>query len=336
MKSVLLTIAFIAITFHNSSAQSQQIKSDFNKDGVIDRVEISEDGGSSLSSKEIMFIDGKTKKRYGFSIWYSFGSFFAICNAPNVLGKSGREQIGNQLFGYRDTLDASLHWLIDACSNSVDVKNTGIVNFATSYKPIWIKGEPVISDGYYAILSNDEYKGLLQKVEASPDYDFAKMKSDYFWIDYNTQGHSMSRKKNKSRNSSGFYITPMDSTHWVYTTDNGVVLKKNDSYSWVFINDYKLLAGNEKLRWPSIDDAQILNDYVLVQYSSNISNSLFIVNPNTGFVIGLSNGLMELSSIEKMEVDKLKETVELSDSEGKKYLLTLTKINELFKGLIKP
>jgi hypothetical protein len=316
--SSFMTVIIILLTLH-VNAQDKVIKKDFNGDGVIDLIKVSEDGGTAFSSTDVNYTDGKTKKKYEFSTLYSFGSFFNICNVPNILGKSGRESLGKQLFGSIDTVDASLSWLIDACTNKKELKDLSPVDFTTYYTPRWIKGEPKIPTDYFAILSNVKYQGLLKKVEGSPDYDFAKMKSDYFWIDYKPSNHEA--------------IVEIDSISHLSITGHGVILKAQQKYSWVFINDNKVFEANDKLRWPSIEEAQMFNQFVLIRQSvssSGITN-LFIVNPTTGFVVRLANEIIGLNSVEKIIVDKAKETVELSDMEGKNYLLTLAKIKELFK-----
>lgn len=331
MKSVLLTIAFIAITFHNSSAQSQQIKSDFNKDGVIDRVEISEDGGSAFSSTGVKYTDGKTKKKFDFSVLYSFGSFFAISNAPNVLGKSGREELGKLLFSKKmaSTIDPSLQWLIDACSNKAEVKSSELSDFSTKYNPVWTEGNPAIPDDYFIMLENSKYPNLLKNVEGSPEYDGKTFKSDYFWLTYSPHNHNAK--------SDDFKNIQADSESQLVTTSHGVILKSGQKYSWVFINDDKVFEANEKLRWPSILEAKMFSDFVLIRQAVNTgATNLFIVNPKSGYVVRLSNELMQINSVEKMEIDKLKETVELSDSDSRKYSLTLSKIQELFKGMNNP
>src|SRR5262245_34928215 len=120
--SSFITVMGIMLTLH-VNAQDKVIKRDFNRDGVIDLIKVSEDGGTAFSSTDINYTDGKTKKKYEFSTLYSFGSFFNICNTPNVLGKSGRELLGRQLFGSIDTVDVSLNWLIDACTNKKEIKD---------------------------------------------------------------------------------------------------------------------------------------------------------------------------------------------------------------------
>lgn len=329
-KNLFITLLILFFANH-VNAQDRVFRKDFNKDGVIDRVEISEDEGSAFSSTDIHYTDGKARKNYEFSVQYSFGSFFSICNAPNVLAKSDTEELGKLLFSRKmaSKIDPSLQWLIDACSNKEEVKDFDIADFSTKYIPIWIEGSPVIPDDYFVLLQNSKYPMLLKNAEGSPEYADKKYKSDYFWLTYSPYNH-----KGKSDD---FNTVQADSTSRLLTTSHGVVLKRGLKYAWIFINDDKLFEANEKLRWPSISEVQMFNDFVLIRQSVNAGIiNLFIVNPNTGFVVRLSNELMEIDSIEKMEVDKLKKTVELSDLEGKKYLLTLPKINELFKGLIKP
>jgi hypothetical protein len=322
-----LSISVIIILFTSAViAQDKVIKKDFNKDGVVDQVLISEDGGSAYASTVVNYTDGKTKKKYEFSVLYSFGSFFSICNAPNVLGKSGRVQIGKLLFSSKlaSTIDPSLQWLIDACSNKAGVRPSELIDFSTKYSPAWIDGSPVIPQSYYALLENSKYPKLLQNVESSPEYAGEKYRSDYFWLTYHPNNHKS--------NSDDFKTILVDSANQLLITSHGVVIKREKKYSWVFINDDKLFEANEKLRWPSIKEVQMFNDYVLIRQAVNTgTTNLFIVNPETGFVVKLSNELMGVNSVEELAIDKLKEVVELSDLESKKYLLSLSAITGLFK-----
>jgi hypothetical protein len=326
-KRLFISITIILFT-SAVIAQDKVIKKDFNKDGIIDQVSISEDGGSVFSSTEVNYSNGKTRNKYQFSTLYSFGSFFAICNPPNILGKSGREQLVKLLFSNKSAskIDPSLQWLIDACSNREDVKLHELIDFSSKYTPVWFEGSPVIPDDYYVLLENSKYPALLKNVEGSPEYADKKYKSDYFWLAYNPHNHT-----GKSR---GFDTIQVDSVYQILTTSHGVVLKRGLKYSWVFINDDKLFEANEKLRWPSIAEAQMFNGFVLIRQAVNTGTiNLFIVNPDSGIVVRLNNELMGLNAIEKMEVDKSKESVELSDSKDNKYQLPMKTITEIFQGL---
>lgn len=331
MKKPIFTSAFILLICSITLSQTKTTSKDFNNDGVIDRVTISEDGGSAFSSIGVSHIDGKTKRRYEFSVTYSFGSFFAIGNAPNVLGKPGREELGKLLFSRNlaSKIDPSLQWLIDACSNKAEVKPSELIDFSTKYNPVWTEGNPVLPDDYFVVLDNSKYPNLLKNVEGSPEYDGKTYKSDYFWLTYTPQNH-----KGKPKN---FNIIKSDSGNQLLNTSHGVILKAGLKYSWIFINDDKVFEANEKLRWPSILEAQMFSDFVLIRQAVNTgATNLFIVNPKSGIVVKLNNELMQINSVEKMEIDKVKESVELSDLDGKMYSLTLPKIKELFKGVIEP
>lgn len=312
-----------------NSIYSQASRKDFNKDGVIDQVTVSKDGGSAFSSKNIIYQDGKTKKKVEFSVSYSLGSFFAICNAPDILGKSGRELLGNQLFGLKDTIDPSLNWLIDACGNKIDTKELGITDFATKYTPVWVNGEPKIPAAYYSILSNSTYKKLVSAIEVGGD-----SKSDYCWIDYQPYPHKSMVNGMKSVDKADFIILKIDSTSWLYRTTHGVIIRRHDKYSWVFINDNQIFEANEKLRWPSIEEnARVVGDYILIIQKIRETGNLFVVDPSKGFVVRLSNDLIGLSSVEKIEVNKGNNNVELSDSGTGKYSLTYKAITEIFQKL---
>ena len=330
------SIALILFAF-NVIAQDKVIKADLNNDGVIDKAITTKDWGSSISTTSIQFIDGKSKRKYEFSGLYSTGSFFTIIYAPNVLNNSGRQQLGDTLFGRRDTVDASLKWLIDACSNTKKINDSQLIDFATNYTPVWISGEPRLPESYYSILKNSDFEKLLN-VEGFAGH----FKSDYFWIEYNVRGH---KKEGVARlqgdgtlktfkDTSDFNILKVDSVNWIYATSNGVVLKHVNEYSWVFINDDKLFEANEKLRWPSIIEVQKFNDLVLIRQSVRGSVKLFIVDPKSGIVVRLNNKAMQIDSVDEMRIDRLIQTLVVKDSDSNRtYVLTLTSLEEVLRCL---
>ena len=67
MNKPILTTIFILLVSSMAFSQTKSASRDFNKDGVIDQVSISEDGGSAFSSTGVNYTDGKTKKKYQFS-----------------------------------------------------------------------------------------------------------------------------------------------------------------------------------------------------------------------------------------------------------------------------
>jgi hypothetical protein len=326
MKNPILPSAFILLFTAVAFSQEKKVSKDFNGDAVIDQVSILEDGGSAFSSTRVNYRDGKTKKSYEFSVLYSFGSFFAIGNAPNILGKHGFGQMGINLFNGKQAsaIDPSLQWLIDGASNNGIIRLSEHIDFATRYNPVWVKGNPVIPDNYFVVLENSKYPNLLKNVEGSHEYDGKTYTSDHFWLTYNPHNHKGKRGE--------FSTLEIDSTHQLLSTTHGVVLKKGGKYSWVFINDNKLFEASDKLRWHSIAEVQMLNGFVLINQSINSRTvNLFIVNPVSGIVVRLNKEFIKLDTIEKMVIDKLKETVELSGSADNKYTLSLQTINEIFR-----
>jgi len=336
MNRLTICFSFLLFLFTSTYSQTQTIsRKDFNKDGVIDQVTITEDGGSSMSTKDVQYFDGKTKKKYSFFVDYSFGSFFSVCYIPNGINKPARESLGNVLFGGKDSIDPSLSWLIDVSSSE-----------GSKYNPIWVPGEPQIPGSYYAILESKKYKKFLENVHELPDS--GKVRPDYFWIDYNTvAGHRFDEARRirngntpneveEGRDSiiNGFKIQKIDSSTWVYHTANGVILKKAKKYSWVFISDNKIYDdAREKFRGNPIQGVQVLERYVLIIYNGAraLTNSLYVINPETGYVTLINNDEIGINWIENMKVDKA--FIELVGRDGEKYSLTLDKINQLFKDV---
>ncbi len=89
------------------------------------------------------------------------------------------------------------------------------------------------------------------------------------------------------------------------TTDHGVMLKGANGYAWVFINDIAVWGvGNEKLRWPSLRSAKLYKDIVLINTSSNTSetNVLYIVDLHSGQIVRLNNENAGIDSVDDYEL----------------------------------
>ena len=91
------------------------------------------------------------------------------------------------------------------------------------------------------------------------------------------------KKINKTIDASGYQVL---------LTDHGALLKKGDSYAWVFINEAGIFkTGNEKLRWASIKDAQISGHYLIIKTEAMPSKvkSAYVIDLEVGKVARLKN-----------------------------------------------
>lgn len=306
--------------------QSNFTKRDFNNDGIIDQLSYSIDGGSSLSFTNVRFIDGKSKKDYEFTITDDAGSFISICRIPDVLGHNGSLSLGSILWGKNDTIESSLKWLLDALSNKIEFKNPEFADFTFKYNPSWILGEPKIPSNYFSILNNRKYSGLLKNLESKSELD-----SKFFWVKYLPENHKITKiNRDRTIDSFKFSVTIIDSGNVIYRSPHGVILKKKNEYSWAFINDSKLFDANEKLRWPSVLDAQMVNKYLLIRQKYSTIVNLFILDPFAGQVLRVNRKFAGLDSFDELVIDNVNRVVNFSDSYNNNFSIAFDSISSHF------
>lgn len=81
-------------------------------------------------------------------------------------------------------------------------------------------------------------------------------------------------------------IAYSDGINNVYTTQHGVFVESALGYKCLFISDFGLTGGPEKLRWESISDLQIIGNYIVLKQSlfPAVAYNIFIINIASGRV----------------------------------------------------
>ncbi|WP_299433965.1 hypothetical protein [uncultured Aquimarina sp.] len=91
---------------------------------------------------------------------------------------------------------------------------------------------------------------------------------------------------NHYRSKSGDSVTLVDKNdlYSISRTSHGVIAEKNNFYKWLFISDYTLTGGPEKLRWESIKKVTLFDKYIVVEQSlpPDTRKQFFVINIETG------------------------------------------------------
>jgi hypothetical protein len=101
-------------------------------------------------------------------------------------------------------------------------------------------------------------------------------KDEQGWLVYYAHNHYRSTKKDS------LVLMASNDIYKIFRTSHGVIVKKNDYYTWVFVTDYGLTGGPAKLRWESIQSVQILNDQIIIKLYTEEGDKCFIVDLKTG------------------------------------------------------
>ncbi|WP_299244601.1 hypothetical protein [uncultured Aquimarina sp.] len=255
---------------------------DFNKDTVSDTLKI--------GRGYVQIINGKTKEKHELSDYGCICDIKQVVSIPSELNK-----IENRLFlevmkeellpKQRNESDPSLEWMIKGAFLNTKLEDN--LFFTQVYDPqvSWNTGNYKNIDSYYIEIKGDTLKKL------APFYN----KSDE--LEENTKGFLVYYAHNHYRNQSGDSITLIDKNE-LYTisrTSHGVIAEKDNSYKWLFISDYPLTGGPEKLRWESIKNVTLFDSYIVVEQSlpPDTLKQFFVINIETGICGLLKEDLVE-------------------------------------------
>ena len=165
-----LIASLIIPIFINQQLVAQQntldtIVKDFNNDKVIDTLINYYSSGSSCSGRTVSIINGKTKEKFELNNNGCFSTFTKKIRIPkNLILKSNKfflDTIKEKLLPVkRDSMDASLKWLISSELNLKQLDSHALFNIVAKPKTNW---QPNINipKSYYVNIYGD----TLQKLE---------------------------------------------------------------------------------------------------------------------------------------------------------------------------
>jgi hypothetical protein len=276
MKKVFIFIILILLAYEKSfCGEPTVIIRDFNRDGYEDRLERFYDGGSSFGGNFVSLTDGKTREKYNYNSWGSFGQFLLLIPFDNRLLKSEnkgfKEAIEEALFPdiRHGSIENSLGWLINAYLTTQMRPSNELFSQKISFKLSWTEGKIVVPSSYYFVTSDEKlFKRYPIYQEDNPKYD---QHHGQGWLVYYAHNHR------------GLELVQFSDIFKVFKTAHGVILSRGDQYCWVFINDEILTDGPPKLRWPSIKKVVISNELVFIHHMGG-EEHLFIVDYSKGIV----------------------------------------------------
>jgi hypothetical protein len=254
---------------------------DFNGDGYTDTLRAFYNGGSGFGGKFCELTNGATHEKYELDTWGCFCQIKRTIIIPEVLRKTENRMFlkameQEVLPEKRNKPDPSLRWIINANSSNYILSDNIYFDLIIYAPPEWISGKIELPDTYCIDIGGNVLNKLYIR-ETEPPY-FDDYTEDEGWVVY--YGH------NHYRNPSGDSLTLADSSlsYKVYITSHGLVIKKEDSYAWMFVNDFDVTGGPQKLRWESIKKAQIFENHIFIQQSlrPDSESRIWVIDIETG------------------------------------------------------
>lgn len=246
----------------------RRFAADFDKDGETDSVTITESFGSGFYLVDVLINDGK--RNYVYQQEFSSGQILDPVYIDRALYKRYSRLFLDSVFRHPERLpESSLKWLMDGyCSRKpVDHK---LFDLVIRYSPGWTKALEVPASYKVPLLENNSAAC------------FGKTDTAVILV-YTAHNHFSSRAPGDTIKSAIDSVRDQDGGTSVYTTQHGVIVKRDEKYSWVFISDEQITEGIEKLRVASIKEVRLLGDHVIILQRSISGNRVFIVNYKTGF-----------------------------------------------------
>jgi hypothetical protein len=319
MKYILPFLFFPIIAFAQENDKS--IKKDFNNDGVVDRLNISDFSGSESSESSISVLNGKTKEKYEINHTYNFGEIESLIIIPNKLlnpkNKKFLELFKEYLLpSLKKRPDPSLEWIIDAHLGYSDLSDNSVFGFLFDKPFKWHTGKMIKPTNYYINIGGDTLDQLCLFRQDLPAY--YKPNSSKGWLLYKGDWHFKGPRQmetrrttksteiqNQTNDNDSFVIVDSSLMYKVYETSQGVLVKKSDAYGWAFVTDVNITGGPSKLRWGSIGTVKLLNNYlfILCKNEGGVSGSIFMVDITKGTCAKLK-GIESVLSF-KIENDNL-------------------------------
>ncbi len=263
-----------------TSQTAELIESDFNQDGSLDTLESYYDGGSGFGGTYVTLTDGRTQTKFELNSAGCFCDIKKVILIPQELylpkNKPFLETIKTKLLPKKaNEADPSLRWLITAHLNHNFLTEHPIFDLVIESLPYWITGEIQVPETYSIEIDVDKIHALYtQETEYPKDIEFS---SDKAWLIYYGHNHNSNSKEN--------FVLAADSDHFkVYKTSHGLIVKKDDTYSWFFVSDHSLTGSPDRLRSESIGEVKIVGKYIIFRMinSRDFSNPIFIINSESG------------------------------------------------------
>ncbi len=274
---ILLLFSTISI-FNILNAQSRidTTRVDFNNDKIIDTLIDNYSSGSNFGGSDFTIIDGKTKEEYTLSNYGCYCSFTNLITVPDSLLLEKNASFFDVLrtkavTQKRDTIDATLEWLLSASFNSKYLKEHSYFKTIFNPKTKWESHKAFLPESYHIEVSGDTLQQLTSQYEKKPVSESSKA-----FLVYYTSAHYVETLDNEPP-------VAKNETYEIYKTPHTVYAKKGDTHKWLFISETGITGAPGKLRWYSINHVELVGDYVLIHQDIPPANAyvIHIVNVET-------------------------------------------------------
>lgn len=256
MKKYLFVCLLFIYTF-SFSQEIKLIKKDFNKDGFEDTIEHYYSGGSGFGGTYLTLKNGKTGREFELDDFSFFGEIVTTFPVPSELFESSNSsffsEVKSILFPvFYKNPEASLSWILSGRDVRKEINQDKFFDLIIQNSVIWQRGIPKLPETYALQTSAELFRKFYKTTTEIPKWYDEKTGNGV--IVYSGHNHGKTWRNEITNPKFNILISK-----------HGIVLEdyKNMLHSWVFVAEYNLTGGPDKLRWESIGRVEIVDDLIV-------------------------------------------------------------------------
>ena len=342
MKNLYFFLLFL-IAFSLSAQHISTTDEDFNSDGFEDVLKCSYEIGSDFGGANCELTDGKTQNTFILSNYSCFCDIKTRVVVAPILRKKENEFFFYNLKKevlpkFRSTPDQSLYWIIKSSLNTKRPKSHPYFDLVFNPQTSWRYEVPELPTTYYIEIGVETLSIIIPEKNTSLTSSRSLNEKD-FLIYYGDTHSSLESVKIKD-----FIPVTKNANYEILKTAHGVIAKKEAVYKWLFVTDKHLNASPQKLRWASIEEVVLQDNYIIIKQGLAPDNTynIYIVNIETGtggrlkidFDLLLEKGI-EIQDLTPEERFSLDDNFIVIGKKRKKLKFSLEKIKQELESLTK-
>ena len=277
LTSLLLFLTSIFVTAQHTTMTID----DFNADGVEDRLKCSYEIGSAFGGTDCTLTDGKTNANYNLT---NFGCYCKIKKHVVLSPELRKPENVSFLYALRKevlpirriTPDQSLLWIIKSSLTTQKVNDNNHFDLIFNPKSHWRKEKIELPSTYYIEMSA---KVLSNIIPSEDQNQKVNIKGNDFLIYY---GHS--HFQNQGSQSDSLKLVAENDTYKILKTAHGVLVKKGDTYKWLFITDIDINGSPANLRQTSIEEVVLLKNHIILRQNltPDLTYNIYLIDIANG------------------------------------------------------
>lgn len=279
----LYFLFILVLTFPLSAQHTSVTHEDFNHDGIEDRLKCSYEIGSNFGGGNCELVDGKTKNKFTLS---NYGCFCAIKKRVFVAPELRMKE--NEYFLYtlkkeilpqfKPIPDQSLYWIIKSGLSTQKLKDHFYFDLVFNPENSWRQGEPELPYTYSIEIGAETLSKITPDQQGAFSQNTSSDHKDYL-VYYGDTHFTTENEEIKD-----FISVAKNDTYEILKTAHGVIAKKESTYKWLFVTDMDINGSPQKLRWASIEEIILHDNFVIIKQGllPDSEFHIYVINIETG------------------------------------------------------